>query len=128
MKGVDNAYCWQISKRHKEECSVNGEVVVVTFFDSLRCEENLVEQGLVKCGAEIPVITIFRSSQAVFPGAQLNQTCGAAQAAHKVCVYSVTMRVHARARCDAHHTMHVAHTHMHAAWSFWAKAASFFFF
>ena len=36
------------------------------------------------------------------------------------------MRVHARARCDAHHTMHVAHTHMHAAWPFLAKAASAF--
>ena len=47
-------------------------------------------------------------------------------AAHKACVYSVTMRVHARARCDAHHTMHVAQTHMHAAWPFLAKAASVF--
>ena len=39
-------------------------------------------------------------------------------AAHKAFVYSVTMRVHARARCDAHHTMHVAQTHMHAASGF----------
>ena len=50
----------------------------------------------------------------------------ALSAAHKACVYSVTMRVHARARCDARHTMHVAHTHMHAAWPFLAKAASAF--
>ena len=34
------------------------------------------------------------------------------KAARKACVYSVTMRVHARARCDAHHTIHVAHTHI----------------
>ena len=36
------------------------------------------------------------------------------------------MRVHARARCDAHHIIHVAHTHMHAAWPYLAKAASAF--
>ena len=35
-------------------------------------------------------------------------------AAHKDCVYSVK----ACARCDAHHTMFVAHTHMHVAWPF----------
>ena len=44
-------------------------------------------------------------------------------------VYSVTMHVHTRARCDAHHTMHVALTYTCTLRGhFLAKAAFFFFF
>ena len=48
--------------------------------------------------------------------------------AHKACVYSVTMHVHARARCDAHLTLHVAHVTHARCVAILAKAASAFFF
>ena len=49
-----------------------------------------------------------------------------ALAAHKACVYSVTMHVHARARCDAHLTLHVAHVTHARCVAILAKAASAF--
>ena len=48
-----------------------------------------------------------------------SSSCGALSfylAAHKACVYSVTMNVHARAQCDAHTSHCMWRTsHMHAA-------------
>ena len=47
-------------------------------------------------------------------------------AAHKVCMYSVTMQVHARARCDAHLALHVAHVIHARCVAILAKAACAF--
>ena len=46
--------------------------------------------------------------------------------AHKACVYSVTMHVQLRARCDAHLALHVAHVTHARCVAILAKAASAF--